>query len=198
MPTSEGKEWATLKLYCDWALHAGIRRRADFLAIADEEFSRDLDKADDWDPQRRLGKMLLMGSFRCQLVFFLEEIAIEHPFGIDDIAWSRFLRLYGQVLAGCPHQWRASRAKCIRSVKLRARDAVSRKTLDRTEAVLWWQPPSPRPKIQQAEIGGDPRRRKTQSCSRGRGELIFGSASLTCAAPAARRGRGSGARRAGL
>jgi len=119
MSGEEGKEWATLKLYCDWALHARIRRRADFLAIADEEFSRALNRENDWDPQRHLGKLLHMDTFRWQLVLFLEGMAIEHPFGIDDTAWSRFLHLYGQVVADCPHEWRASRAKCIRSIKLR-------------------------------------------------------------------------------
>jgi len=119
MPDEEGKKWATLKLYCDWALHAGIRRRADFPTIADEEFSREVKKEGDWDPERRLGKLLLMDTFRWQLVFFLEGMAVEHPFGIDSIAWSRFLHLYGQVVADCPHEWRASRAKRVRSIKLR-------------------------------------------------------------------------------
>jgi hypothetical protein len=109
------KRFDTLKMFCDWGLHIELSRNRQIQKFLDE-FDAAVGRTDSGYGPKDIG-YLSLGKFKEALREFVKDFGLPQNI-LEDAQWSKFVRLYSEVVSDCPVTQKDHSFKFIREIKI--------------------------------------------------------------------------------
>jgi hypothetical protein len=114
MEQNKTKEFDTMKMFCDWCLHVSLDRNKQIKKFLDE-FDEAIGKIDHDSCYDQINNCLSLNKFKEDMTEFLKEFGLPV---IESAQWSKFIRLYSDVVSDCPITGKDHEFKIIKEIRI--------------------------------------------------------------------------------